>query len=110
MLKEKKIKQVIRKIVREAKTDWTTGLYVSAMGDNETLNLNSDGLPSFLERDVINAILSCDETILRLVRITDSKTLGQIVFVFDYDSEASEIVCDYTDNEYTNRLIQRGFA
>ena len=110
MLNEKKIKQVIRKIVREAKSDWAAGLYVSAMGDNETLNLNRDGLPSFLERDVINAILSCDETTLRIVRITDSKLLGNIAFVFDYDSDPSEVVCDYTDNDYTNRLIQKGFA
>jgi len=112
MLHEKQIKSVIRKIVRKAKQDWTTGLYVFLSGDDylankgDVQNLDKNGQVSFLEKDIIDAVLCGDETVIKFVRTTDGYHLGSILFIFDYDSDPSEIICNYTDNDYINRLIK----
>jgi endo-alpha-1,4-polygalactosaminidase (GH114 family) len=95
MLHEKKIRAAIRKIIRKAKQDHHT-LIVVVGSDNE----------SMLENDLINEIMACDETTVRFLSLTTSKTLGSILFVFDYDSDPSEIVCDCTDNAYTHNLLK----
>ena len=94
MLNEKQIKSAVRKILRRAKQDRFT-LITVAGSDNE----------SQLERDLIRDILACDETTVCFYDITRGTCLGVILFVFEYDSEPDEIVCDCTDNEYTLRLV-----
>ena len=106
MKNEKQIRSFIRKIVRKAKCDWTTGIYVSLSNCNQTQNLDSCGSVSMLEKDIINAIMCADETVLRFVSLTTGKYLGSLLFVFDYDSEVEEIINDYTDNQYCNFLIR----
>ena len=94
MLNEKQIKSAIRKIIRRAKQDRFT-LITVAGSDNE----------SQLERDLIREIIACDETTVCFYNNLTGTCLGVILFVFDYDSEPDEIVCDCTDNEYTLRLV-----
>jgi len=105
MRNEKQIKSFIRKIVRKAKQDWTTGIYVSMSNCNQTQNLDSSGFVSMLEKDIINSVLCSDETIMNFVSLTTGRSLGSLLFVFDYDSEVDEIINDYTDNQYCNFLI-----
>jgi hypothetical protein len=88
------IKSEIRKIIRRAKQDRFT-LITVAGSDNE----------SQLERDLIREIIACDETTVCFYNNTTGTCLGVILFVFDYDSEPNEIVCDCTDNAYTLRLV-----
>ena len=106
MLHEKQAKSVIRKMIRKAKQDWTMGLYVYLSYDDDVQNIDHNGQVSFKEKDIIDAIMCADETVLRFVRTTDGYHLGSILFIFDYDSDPSEIICNYTDNDYINRLIK----
>jgi hypothetical protein len=106
MLHEKQAKSVIRKMIRKAKQDWTTGLYVYLSGDDEVQNIDENGQVSFREKDIIDAILCADETVLRFIRITDGRHMGSVLFVFDYDSLPDEIISDYTDNQYMNLLVK----
>ena len=82
MLHEKQIKSIIRKIIRKAKQDWTTGLYVFLSGDDylankgDVQNLDENGQISFKEKDIINAVLCGDETVIKLFRTTDNHHLG----------------------------------
>tara|TARA_B110000027_G_scaffold107797_1_gene114800 strand:+ start:401 stop:700 length:300 start_codon:yes stop_codon:yes gene_type:complete len=95
MKNAKQIRAAIRKIIRKAKQDQFT-LITVAGSDND----------SQLERDLIRAILDCDETTVCFYNNTTGTCLGVILFVFDYDSEPDEIVCDCTDNAYTRNLIK----
>jgi len=106
MLHEKQAKSVIRKMIRKAKQDWTMGLYVYLSYDDEVQNIDRNGQVSFKEKDIIDAVMCADETVLRFVRITDGHHMGSVLFVFDYDRLPEEIISDYTDNEYTNRLVK----
>ena len=95
MLHEKKIRAAIRKIIRKAKQDQFT-LITVAGSENE----------SMLENYLIDEIMACDESTVRFISLTTGKTLGAMLFVFDYDSEPDEIVCDCTDNAYTHNLLK----
>lgn len=94
MLNETKIKSAIRKIIRRAKQDRFT-LITVAGSDNE----------SQLERDLISEIMACDETTVCFYDMTTGRCLGVLFFVFEYDGCPTEIVADYTDNDYTSRLV-----
>jgi hypothetical protein len=61
---------------------------------------------SQLERNLIDEILACDESKVCFIRKYDGFFMGSIFFVFDYDSEPDEIVCDCTDNAYTHNLLK----
>jgi len=100
MKNEKQAKSVIRKIIRKAKRDWTTGIYVDCAEENVTLSNCSQ-----LERDLIDAIFSVDASIIRFVSLTTGRRLGEMLIVLEHDSLPSEIICDYTCNDYMERLI-----
>ena len=95
MLHEKKIRAAIRKIIRKAKQDHHTMITVAG-SENE----------SMLENYLIDEIMACDESTVRFISLTTGRTLGAMLFVFDYDSEPDEIVCDCTDNAYTHNLLK----
>jgi hypothetical protein len=95
MLHEKKIRAAIRKIIRKAKQDHHT-LITVAGSENE----------SMLENYLINEIMACDESTVRFLSLTTGRNLGAMLFVFDYDSDPAEIVCDCTDNAYTHNLLK----
>jgi hypothetical protein len=95
MKNETQIRAAIRKIIRKAKQDESTVITVE-YSDNY----------SQLERDLIEEILACDESTVCFRRKYDGFFMGSIFFVFDYDSEPDEIVCDCTDNAYTHNLLK----
>lgn len=95
MQNETKIRAAIRKIIRKAKQDRFT-LITIAGSDND----------SQLERDLISEILACDETTVCFYNNLTGVCLGVLFFVFDYDSDPDEIVCDCTDNTYTHNLLK----
>jgi hypothetical protein len=96
---EKQARALIRKMIRRARQDWTTCVYVTPYGESEVLNEGQ------LERDIIDAVFSCDETIITFHDMTTGRNLGKVVIVLEYDREPCEIVSDYTGNPYTQRLI-----
>jgi hypothetical protein len=96
---EKQARALIRKMIRRARQDWTTCVYVTPYGESEVLNEGQ------LERDIVEAVFSCDETIITFHDMTTGRNLGKVVIVLEYDREPCEIVSDYTGNPYTQRLI-----
>lgn len=96
---EKQARALIRKMIRRARQDWTTCVYVTPYGESEVLNEGQ------LERDIVNAVFSCDETMITFHDMTTGRNLGKALIVLEYDSEPDEIISDYTGNPYTQRLI-----
>ena len=96
MKNEKQAKSVIRKIIRKAKRDWTTGIYVDCAIENDVTLSNC----SQLERDLLDAVFSVDASIIRFVSLTTGRRLGEMLIVLEHDSSPQEIICDYTDNWY----------
>lgn len=99
MRQEKQARALIRKMIRRARQDWTTCVYVTPYGESEVLNEGQ------LERDIVNAVFSCDETMITFHDMTTGRNLGKALIVLEYDSEPDEIISDYTGNPYTQRLI-----
>lgn len=96
---EKQARALIRKMIRRARQDWTTCVYVTPYGESEVLNDQQ------LERDIIDAVFSCDETIITFHDMTTGRNLGKALIVLEYDRDPQEIVSDHTANEYMQRLI-----
>ena len=72
MLHEKKAKSVIRKMIRKAKQDWTTAIYIIDPYEEENLVEDS----SQLERDLLNAVFGVDESHIRFINMTTGQYLG----------------------------------
>ena len=98
MKHEKQARALIRKMIRRARQDWTTCVYVTPYGESEILNEGQ------LERDIVNAVFSCDETTITFHDMTTGRNLGSVLVVLEYDREPFEILSDYTANPYTQRL------
>ena len=98
MKQEKQARALIRKMIRRAKQDWTTCVYVTPYGESEVLNEGQ------LERDIINAVFDCDETTITFHDMTTGRNLGKALIVLEYDSAPEEIVCNHTGNAYMQRL------
>ena len=96
---EKQARAMIRKMIRRAKQDWTTCVYVTPYGESEVLNEGQ------LERDIVNAVFSCDETMITFHDMTTGRNLGKALIVLEYDRDPQEIVSDHTANPYMQRLI-----
>ncbi len=96
---EKQARALIRKMIRRARQDWTTCVYVTPYGESEVLN---DGQ---LERDIVEAVFSCDETTVTFHDMTTGRNLGKVLIVLEYDRDPEEIISDHTGNPYTQRLI-----
>jgi hypothetical protein len=99
MIHEKQARALVRKMIRRARQDWTTCVYVTPYGEDEVINEGQ------LERHIVNAVFSCDETILTFHNMTTGRNLGKVAIVLEYDREPCEIVSNYTDNDYINRLL-----
>ena len=98
MRHEKQARALIRKMVRRARQDWTTCVYVTPYGESEVLNEGQ------LERQIVDAVFSCDETTLTFHDMTTGRNLGKALIVLEYDRDPQEIVSDHTGNEYMQRL------
>jgi hypothetical protein len=100
MRNEKQAKSVIRKIIRKARRDWTTGIYVDCAEEGVTISNCSQ-----LERDLIDAVFSVDTSVIRFVSLTTGRRLGEMLIVLEHDSSPQEIICDYTDNWYMAMIM-----
>ena len=89
----------VRRILRAARWDSTIAVYVY---DDEGFTGNEQN-----EKDIIDTIFNMDESFVKFVDLTTGKTQGCIFIVLDYDTEPGEIVSDYTDNRYTEFLINK---
>ena len=98
MRHEKQARALIRKMIRHARQDWTTCVYVTPYGESEVINEGQ------LERQIVDAVFSCDETTVTFHDMTTGRNLGSVLVVLEYDREPCEIVSDYTANPYTQRL------
>ena len=94
-----KSRALIRSILRDAR--YTESVIVLVESEGEQLN------ESQLERDIIDAVFSVDESQIILVDLHNARTLGVLSIVLDYDSEPSEIIQDSSDNDYTENLISK---
>ena len=99
MKHEKQARALIRKMIRRARQDWTTCVYVRPYGEYETINDRQH------EGEILDAVFCCDETVIRFHDMTTGRNLGCVLVVLEYDSEPCEIVSDHTGNPYTQRLI-----
>ena len=99
MKHEKQARALIRKMIRRAKQDWTTCIFVTPYGESDLVNEGQ------LERQIVDAVFSCDETTVTFNNMTTGRNLGSVMIVLEYDREPCEIVSDYTANPYTQRLI-----
>ncbi len=98
MRHEKQARALIRKMIRLARQDWTTCVYVTPYGESDVINSEQ------LERDIIDAVFSCDETTITFHDMTTGRNLGKALIVLEYDSDPQEIVCNHTGNAYMQRL------
>ena len=94
-----KSRALIRSILRDAR--YAESVIVLVESEGEQLN------ESQLERDIIDAVFSVDESEIVLVDRHNARTLGNLFIVLDYDSEPCEIIQDYSDNKYTENLIRK---
>ncbi len=99
MRHEKQARALIRKMIRHARQDWTTCVYVTPYWESEVLNDQQ------IERDIIGSVFSCDQTIITFHDMTTGRNLGEALIVLEYDRDPQEIVSDYTDNPYMQSLI-----
>ena len=93
MKHEMKCRALIRSILRDARANESTLVFVDSEGD--CLN------ESQRERDIL------DESQIIMIDLHTQRTLGTIAIVLEYDSLPSWLICDYTDNKYTENLIRR---
>ena len=99
MKHEMKCKSLIRSIVRDARANESTLIFVDSEGD--CLN------ESQRERDILDAVFSVDESQIIMIDLHTQRTLGTISIVLDYDSEPCEIIQDFSANAYTENLIRK---
>jgi hypothetical protein len=92
-----KSRALIRSILRDAR--YTESVVVLVYQDGDQLN------ESQLERDILDAVFSVDESQIVIVDLYTQRTLGTLSIVLDYDSEPCEIIQDYTANNYTEILV-----
>jgi len=99
MKHEQKCRALIRSIVRDARYTESTVVLVKCEGEplqNEQL-----------EKSIIDAVFSVDESQLVFIDLYTQRTLGSISIVLEYDSAPCEIVQDFSANEYTETLIRK---
>lgn len=94
-----KSRALIRSILRDAR--YTESVIVLVKQDGEQLN------ESQLERDIIDAVFSVDESQIIIVDLHTQRTLGTLSIVLDYDSEPCEIIQDYSANDYIQNLVYK---
>ena len=94
-----KSRALIRSILRDAR--YAESVIVLVKSEGEQLN------ESQLERDILDAVFSVDESEIVLVDLHNARTLGTLFIVLDYDCEPCEIIQDYSDNDYTENLISK---
>lgn len=99
MKHEMKSRALIRSILRDARANKSTLVFVDDGGD--CLN------ESQRERDILDAVFSVDESQIILVDLHTQRTLGTLSIVLDYDSEPCEIIQDYSANDYTQNLVYK---
>ena len=98
---EKQARAHVRRIIRDARQDWSTCVFVRCYGDDDILNDRQH------EREILDAVFNCDETTITFHDTCTGRNLGSILVVLDYDREPGEIISDYTDNRYIERLITK---
>ena len=99
MKHEMKCRALIRSILRDARSDKSTLVFVDDGGD--CLN------ESQRERDILDAVFSVDESQLIIIDLHTQRTLGTLSVVLDYSSEPCEVIQDYSANDYTQNLVYK---
>lgn len=94
-----KSRALIRSILRDAKH--AESVIVLVYQDGDKLN------ESQLERDILDAVFSVDESQIIIIDLHTQRTLGTISIVLDYDSEPCEIIQDFSANAYTETLVRK---
>ena len=98
MKHEKQARALIRKMIRRARQDWTTCVYVTPYGESDVMN------EAQTERDILESVFGCDETTITFHDMTTGRNLGKALIILEYDREPCEIVSDHTANPYMQRL------
>jgi hypothetical protein len=94
-----KSRALIRSILRDARANESTLVFVDDGGDCLS--------ESQLERDILDAVFSVDESQIIIVDLHTQRTLGTLSIVLDYDSEPCEIIQDYSANDYIQNLVYK---
>ena len=97
----KQCRALVRRLIRDARKDWTTCVYIRDCDENNILNDRQH------EGEILDAIFNQDETIITFHNMTTGRELGNIYIVLDYESEPGEIINDYTANRYIDQLITK---
>ena len=104
MKHEKQARALVRKMIRRARQDWTTCVYVTPYGEDEVINGRQH------EGEILDAVFSCDETVIRFHDMTTGRNLGSVLIVLEYDRLPGEIVSDCTYNDYIHQLLTNSGA
>jgi hypothetical protein len=99
MIYATKCKALIRSILRDAR--YTESVIVLVKSEGDQLN------DSQLERDILDAVFSVDDSQIVIVDLYTQRTLGTLSIVLDYDSEPCEIIQDYSANDYIQNLVYK---
>tara|TARA_R110001632_G_scaffold3858_1_gene16956 strand:- start:1438 stop:1752 length:315 start_codon:yes stop_codon:yes gene_type:complete len=99
MKHEHKCRALIRSIVRDARADKSTLVFVDSEGD--CLN------ESQRERDILDSVFSVDESQIILIDLHTQRTLGTLSVVLDYDTAPCEVIQDFSANAYTETLVRK---
>jgi len=98
---EKQARAHIRRIVRDARQDWTTCVYVRPLCEDEVLNDRQH------EGEILDAVFGCDETVISFHNMTTGRDLGWIMVVLDSEREPIEIISDHSANRYIEQLVTK---
>ena len=100
MIYEKQSKAIIRKIIRQVKIDPYVCICVNCGIDGETLYRGTK------ESEILDTIFGVDCCEVFFIDLTTSRQLGGIAIALEYDTAPNQIIYDYINNEYTERLIK----
>jgi len=95
---EAKAKTLLRKIIKKAYLDPKIKIVVRV--DGERINEN------FTVNEIIESVFAVDISTVKFLDSEKKKCIGWLFIVLDYESEPEEIICDYSDNEYTGNLLK----
>ena len=99
MLYEKKCRAHIRRVIRKARQEWSTVVLVYPSGESDRLNERQH------EGDILDSVFCMDETEIVFHDTIRGVDLGYMLIVLEHDRTPDEIISDYSDNAYTQRLV-----
>ena len=102
MKNEKAAKSFVRKIIRHAKIDPYLCIAVDCPETGESFYWGTK------ESELLESIFGVESCYVRFVDLTTSRELGALAIFLDYDFDHNpeQIVYDYIDNNWTNKLMK----